>query len=109
MIEKEISKVSVSIILHLPKNPPYEIENLYKMIETILNQYNMSSNIILLDECNDKKILSKISEMNINSYQILPINEKYDSLAAWLNSAIEKTKSDYLLYIEHLVQIILVL
>jgi glycosyltransferase involved in cell wall biosynthesis len=101
MVEKAMKQFTISVILHLVKNPPYSITSLYNMIRTILNQYYTQVELIILDKCDDSTILKSISDMAGDHNAIVTIHEKQDTLGSWLNSALHKSNSEYLLYIDN--------
>jgi glycosyltransferase involved in cell wall biosynthesis len=101
MIQKVTNQLLISTIIHLVKNPPYSISSLLEMIAAIRQQYKTRTELILLDESNDDTLLQAISEIFNDRNAVLIINKKHDTLGGWLNDALNKASSEYLLYLDN--------
>ena len=101
MLKKEKNDIIVSIVIHLPEEPPYAKDKLEKMLATVMNQYEHKTEIILLNHKNDSNIENSIQAINKDKHMIVVINGKQKTHGAWLNRAIESSKGQYILYMDN--------
>ena len=91
----------ISAVMHLSKSARYTLQNFYKMVSCILNQYNYAIELIVLDEKNDKCVIDEVSKMNTEGNPIYFINSSEGSLGKALNQAINIANGDYILYLDN--------
>lgn len=96
-----INKPVLSAVIHLPKDPPYPITSFFGTVRSILQQYDQSLELIILDQNLDEKIENEVSGMNTEGNNIIYIRDQYSTLGAWLNASRAKAQGDYLLYIDN--------
>ena len=91
----------ISAVLHLSKDLPYPLTKFYGIVKSILQQYDHSLELIILDQLLDSDVENEISRMNTEGNNIIFIREQFSSLGAWLNASRARAKGDYLLYIDN--------
>ena len=92
---------SIAAILHLPKKLSYPISKFYEIVQSILQQYDQSLDLIILDQLLDDNIENEISRMNTEGNNVTFIREQFSSRGAWLNASRARAEGDYLLYIDN--------
>ena len=60
---------NITAILHLPKKLTYPISKFYEIVQSILQQYDQSLDLIILDQLLDDNIENEISRMNTEGFQ----------------------------------------
>jgi len=96
-----INLPSVTAIIHLPKELPYPISKFYEIVQSVLQQYAQSLELIILDQLLDDSIENEISRMNTEGNSVVFIREQFSSRGAWLNASRARAEGDYLLYIDN--------
>jgi len=91
----------ITAVLHLSKDLPYPLTKFYGIVKSILQQYDHSLELIILDQSLDSNIENEISRMNTEGNNIIFIKEQFSSLGAWLNASRARAKGEYLLYIDN--------
>jgi hypothetical protein len=92
---------SITAVMHLPKELPYPLTKFYGIVQSILQQYNQSLELIILDQLLDDSIENEISRMNTEGNSVVFIREQFTSRGAWLNASRARAQGDYLLYIDN--------
>jgi glycosyltransferase involved in cell wall biosynthesis len=92
---------SITAIIHLPKELPYPLTNFYGIVQSVLQQYNQSLELIILDQMLDDNIENEISRMNTEGNSVIFIREQFSSRGAWLNASRARAQGDYILYIDN--------
>jgi glycosyltransferase involved in cell wall biosynthesis len=96
-----IKAVNITAVMHLPKEIPYPLTKFYGIVKSILQQYDHSLELIILDQLLDKDVENEVSRMNTEGNSIIFIREQFSSLGAWLNASRARAQGDYLLYIDN--------
>jgi glycosyltransferase involved in cell wall biosynthesis len=96
-----IKTVSITTVLHLPKELPYPLAKFYEIVKSVLQQYDQSLELIILDQLLDKDVENEIRKMNTEGNNIIFIREPFSSLGAWLNASRARAQGDFLLYIDN--------
>lgn len=91
----------ISAIIHLPKEPAYPLASFYSTVRSVLQQYDQSLEVIILDQMLDNTVADEISKMNTEGNNIINIREQFSTLGAWLNASRAKADGKYLLYIDN--------
>jgi glycosyltransferase involved in cell wall biosynthesis len=91
----------ISAIIHLSKNLPYSFRKFYKIVATILQQYEHALELIILDETENKEVADEISKMNTEGNAIHFISSTHNTLGQWLNAAFQKAGGVYILYLDN--------
>lgn len=92
---------SITAVMHLPKELPYPLTKFYGIVQSVLQQYNHSLELIILNQLLDEGIENEISRMNTEGNSIVFIREQFSSRGAWLNASRARAQGDYLLYIDN--------
>jgi glycosyltransferase involved in cell wall biosynthesis len=101
-----IKTPSMTTVIHLPKKLPYPLKQFYGIVKSILQQYDHSTELIILDQMLDNEVENEISRMNTEGNSIIFIQEQFSSLGAWLNASRAKAQAEYLLYIDNLQSVV---
>jgi glycosyltransferase involved in cell wall biosynthesis len=91
----------ISAILHLPQDLPYPIKNFYGIVQSILQQYDQTMELFILDQMLDEEVANEISRMNTEGNSVIFIQEQFSSLGAWLNACRARAQGEFLLYIDN--------
>lgn len=81
-----INLTKISAIVHLSNDLPYPLSGFYNILRSILQQYEHSLELIILDQVRDDKIAFEVSRMNTEGNNIVFIKEPFSTLGAWLNA-----------------------
>jgi glycosyltransferase involved in cell wall biosynthesis len=96
-----IKAANITAVIHLPKDLPYPLTKFYGIVKSILQQYDHSLELIILDQMMDKQVENEVRRMNTEGNNINFIREQFSSLGAWLNASRARAQGDYLLYIDN--------
>jgi len=91
----------ISAVMHLPKEIPYPLTKFYGIVKSILQQYDQSLELIILDQHLDTDVENEISRMNTEGNSIVFVKEQFTSRGAWLNASRARAQGKYLLYIDN--------
>jgi len=96
-----INLPSITAVIHLPKEIPYPLTKFYEIVQSILQQYDQSLELIILDQMLDESVENELSRMNTEGNSVIFIREQFSSRGAWLNASRARAQGDYLLYIDN--------
>ena len=91
----------ISAIIHLPKELAYPLAKFYEVVQCVLQQYDQSLELIILDQHLDANVENEISRMNTEGNSVIFIREQFSTIGAWLNASRARAEGDYLLYIDN--------
>ncbi|MHA2278037.1 MAG: glycosyltransferase, partial [Candidatus Kariarchaeaceae archaeon] len=101
-----INLPSITAIMHLPKELPYLLTKFYGIVQRILQQYDQSLELIILDQMLDESVENEISRMNTEGNSIIFVREQFSSRGAWLNASRARAQGDYLLHIDNSISVV---
>lgn len=93
----EKDECSIGVIVHLTDNLPYDLKGFSRILDSILNQSILPDELVILDERKTDD-----SGFEIESVKMTTIRGDYKTQSQWLNQALDKSTSDYILYIDNL-------
>jgi len=96
-----INLPKITAVIHLPKVLPYPLSKFFEIVKSVLQQYDQSLELIILDQSLDEGIENEIRRMNTEGNSIVFIREQFSSLGAWLNASRARAQGDYILYIDN--------
>jgi glycosyltransferase involved in cell wall biosynthesis len=91
----------ITAVIHLPKELAYPVSDFINLVQSLLDQYDQSLEVIIMDEGAPPEIRQSVIQINNEGNSISFLTGNFRTRGEWMNAALNQANGDFLLYLDN--------